>query len=159
MVNLLPFFEWCEATWLGAAVRDSVWLFPVVECVHLIALAWVAGAILVVDLRLLGFGFARQPVAAIAAGARRWLVTGLVVLVATGVLLFVSEAVECYENPMFWTKMALLAISLAVTFALRDRVCRAGDGTRLSQWGRPVAVLSLALWLGVALSGRAIGFY
>ena len=53
---LLPFFQWCETLWLGQFVVDSNWLFPVIEAVHLLALAVLGGAVLVVDLRLLGLG-------------------------------------------------------------------------------------------------------
>src|SRR5713226_2669711 len=55
-MSLLPFFEWCEHTAVGAAIRGSAWLFPVIEAFHLLALALIGGAILIVDLRLLGLG-------------------------------------------------------------------------------------------------------
>jgi hypothetical protein len=157
-VNLLPFFQWCEGTPIGAAIRESVWLFPVVECVHLIALAWVGGAIVVVDLRLLGFGLRQQPVSSVAADARRWLVAGLAVLVITGVLLFLSEAVKCYETPVFWVKMGTLALAIAFTFGVRERACRRAAGGPM-RFAKVVACVSLALWFTVALAGRAIGFY
>ena len=53
---LLPFFEWCETVWIGRAVVGSLWLFPVIEAVHLLALSVLGGPILIVDLRLLGTG-------------------------------------------------------------------------------------------------------
>ncbi len=49
-MDLLPFFEWCETTPLGLMVRESVWLFPVIESVHLLGLCILGGALLVVDL-------------------------------------------------------------------------------------------------------------
>ena len=55
-MSLLPFFEWCESTALGAVIRDSLWLFPVIEVVHLLGLSLIGGAVLVVDLRLIGVG-------------------------------------------------------------------------------------------------------
>ena len=54
--NLLPFFEWCEASWIGNAIRQSLWLFPVIEAVHLLGLCVLGGAVLMVDLRMLGAG-------------------------------------------------------------------------------------------------------
>src|SRR3981189_3568785 len=62
-MSLLPFFAWCESSALGGTIRSSSWLFPVIEAVHLLGLAVIGGAILVVDLRLFGFGLRRQPVA------------------------------------------------------------------------------------------------
>ena len=55
-MNLFPFFQWCEATSLGTAIRESTWAFAVIESVHLLALSVIGGAVLLVDLRLLGFG-------------------------------------------------------------------------------------------------------
>src|SRR5215475_3537307 len=62
-MSLLPFFQWCENSAVGEAIRGSSWLFPVIESFHLLGLAVIGGAILVVDLRLCGLGLRRQPVA------------------------------------------------------------------------------------------------
>ena len=63
---LLSFFEWCDATALGEAVRNSLWLFPAIEAVHLLGLCVLGGSLLVVDLRLLGLGLKRQTIAELA---------------------------------------------------------------------------------------------
>lgn len=158
-MSMLPFFEWCETTLIGTAIRSSLWLFPTIEVFHLIALAWLGGAVLLVDLRLLGFGFRRQSVARIAADARRWVIGSLVVIIGSGLLLFTSEALKCYSNPAFWIKMTCLVLAVVFTFTVRDRVCRAATDMRPPRWGKLVACVSLALWCGVALMGRGIGFY
>ena len=62
-MSLLAFFQWCEQSGIGAAIRRSAWLFPMIEAIHLLGLGFIGGAVLVVDLRLLGFGLRRQPVA------------------------------------------------------------------------------------------------
>src|SRR5687768_16154524 len=77
---LLPFFQWCESTWLGTAVRDSVWAFPVIESVHLLGLSLLGGSILIVDLRLLGLGLTRQRISDLARAARPWLLASLAVM-------------------------------------------------------------------------------
>src|SRR5688500_15147253 len=101
-MDLLPFFEWCENTGLGQFVRQSQWMFPVIEAVHLVALAMLGGTIFIVDLRLLGAGVRNHRVAALARDIRPWLVGGLSAMVVTGLLLFFSEAVKCYYNTSFW---------------------------------------------------------
>ena len=53
---LLPFFQWCESSWLGQLIPNSLWMFPVIEAGHLLALGVIGGAVLVVDMRLLGLG-------------------------------------------------------------------------------------------------------
>ena len=156
---LLPFFEWCEATTIGQAIRESLWLFPVIESIHLLGLAMIGGALLVVDLRLLGFGLTHQPVAQLARSAHPWLVGSLAVMLTTGISLFLSESIRCYYSPPFWTKMELLLAAILFTFTVRRKVALADEKRVGPIWGRVVAFVSLALWFGVGFSGRWIAFY
>lgn len=158
-MSLLPFFEWCEDTAVGHAIRDSLWLFPVIESVHLLALALIGGAILLVDLRLLGLGLRSQPVARLARDAQPWLIGGLVVMLSTGVLLFLSESIKCYYSPPFWNKMTFLLLALLFTSTVRRKVAAASETSVRPLWGKLVALVSLALWFGVGFSGRWIAFY
>lgn len=154
---MLSFFEWCEATWLGQLVRESVWLFPAIEATHLLALCLLGGAILIVDMRLLGVGLGRQPIAQVARGARPWMLAGLAVMLTTGVLLFLSEAVKCYHNPSFRVKMVALPLALLFTFLLRQPFAL-HDASETSVRSRALAMISVALWFTVAAAGRWIGF-
>jgi hypothetical protein len=153
---LLPFFQWCEAMWLGNAIRSSLWLFPVIEAVHLLGLALLGGAVLVLDLRLLGAGLAQRPVAYVARQVQPWLIGAIAVLVATGIPLFLSEAVKCFYSEAFRLKMVALALALSFTFGVRNPVARAQP--LRARWNRAVAAGSLALWFTVATAGRWIGF-
>ena len=153
---LLPFFQWCQDSALGLAIRESVWLFPIIEAVHLLALALIGGAVLVVDLRLAGLTLRTQPVAAIARDAQPWLVGSLAMMILTGALLFASEALKCYYSPPFWLKMMFLALAILFTFTIRRRVTENAAPPWLM---KTVALVSLLLWSGVGLMGRAIGFF
>jgi hypothetical protein len=155
-MDLLPFFEWCESTALGLIVRESIWLFPVIEAVHLLGLCLLGGALLVVDLRLLGTGLTGTPVATLARQARPWLITAVVVMATTGLLLFLSESVKCYYNQAFWVKITTFPVALAFTFAVRQRVVGIDGATRAAE--RLTGAASLALWFTVAAAGRWIGF-
>ncbi len=154
---LEPFFRWCEASAIGRAVAESVWAFPILEAVHLLGLCMLGGAVLVVDLRLLGAGLTGQSVARLSRYARPWLVAALVVMVLTGVPLFLSEAIKAYYNTSFWVKMCTLPVALTFTFAVRERVARREDPVP-DALGRLVGAVSLALWFTVAAAGRWIGF-
>jgi hypothetical protein len=156
-VTLLEVFERLEASALGTAIRDSLWLFPVIEAVHLLGLALLGGAVLVVDLRLLGTGLASKPVAYVARQIQPWLVGALTVLIATGVPLFLSEAVKCYYSDAFRLKMCALALALAFTFGVRNRAAKTEPAPSPGR-ARLLAACSLALWLTVAAAGRWIGF-
>lgn len=155
---LLPFFEWCEATAVGSAIRGSSWLFPVIESVHLLALALLGGALLVVDLRLLGFGLRNQPLRQLARDAEPWLVGSLAVMIATGVPLFLSESIKCYYSPAFWLKITAIPLAIAFTFTVRRKVANADDTRTALRLKTLVALVSLMLWFGVAAAGRWIGF-
>ena len=154
---LESFFRWCESTMIGRAVNDSVWAFPILEAVHLVGLCVLGGAVLVVDLRLLGFGLTGQPVARLARYARPWLFASLAIMVLTGVPLFLSEAIKAYYNTSFWVKMTTLPVALTFTFAVRERIARR-DAAEPGMVGRIVGAVSLALWFTVAAAGRWIGF-
>jgi hypothetical protein len=157
-MSLLPFFTWCEHTAIGEAIRNSQWLFPVIESVHLLALILIAGAVLVVDMRLFGVGLRRQPVALLARDAQPWLIGGLIVMLSSGILLFLAEAIKCYYSPAFAVKMTSLFLALVFTFTARRKVTLT-DESRMNPWlSKLVAVVSVTLWTGVGIGGRWIGF-
>jgi hypothetical protein len=155
-MNLLPFFQWCEATALGDMVRQSLWLFPVIEAFHLVAFAVLGGAVLLMDLRLLGLVMRSQPAAQIARDSRPWLIGSLAVMLTSGVLLFLSEAVKCYYSFPFKVKMVSLFLAIVFTWTLHGKVATAGR--ERAGVSRLVAVVSLVLWGAVAWGGRWIGF-
>ena len=152
----IVFFEWCEATVLGTAVRNSVYAFPLIEAVHLVALCVMGGALIMVDLRLLGLGMKDQNAGHLAHLVRPWLVGAIVVMLSTGVLLFLSEAIKCFYNTSFWVKMITLPIALGFTFLVRDPRIMKGAPTLLQS--RMLGSVSMALWFVVAASGRWIGY-
>jgi len=157
-MSLLSFVQWCYQTAIGEGIRDSIWLFPVIEAFHLVGLGLTAGAVLVVDLRLLGAGLTKQPVARLAADTQPWLLGSLALMLTSGGLLFLAEATKCYNSPAFWVKMTSLVLVLLFTFTLRRRVTRANLATERPLLGRVTALISLSLWFGVAWGGRWIGF-
>jgi hypothetical protein len=157
-MDLLPFFQWSEETGLGRAVRESVWAFAVIESVHLLALATLGGATLVVDMRMLNLGLRSRPVSELARDTQRFVRGGLAVLIVSGIALFASEAVKCYYSSPFWVKMSALVLAIGFTFTIRRRVALASEGQVSGGVQMLVAVVSIALWFTVAASGRWIGF-
>lgn len=159
---------WCEAFgWIdfyrgigdgsiGRTIAESLWLFPVIEVVHLFGLAVLGGSVIVMDLRLLGVGLKNTAPARVLANTRPWFFVGLVVMVATGVPLFLSETTKCCFNHSFEVKITALFLAVLYTLAVRNRIAvREGTSTCVMQG---VAVLSLGLWFTVAAAGRWIGF-
>ena len=157
-MSLLPLFQSLEASGIGDAIRESLWLFPVIESLHLLGLVVIAASVLVVDMRLFGVGLRDQPVSRLARNMEPWFVASLVVMLATGVLLFLSEAIKCYYSIAFWIKIGCLALVILYTFTIRRRVVMS-DAQRISPaTAKLVAVISVVLWSGVGWGGRWIGF-
>jgi hypothetical protein len=163
-----PFASWAAATALGAGISGSNWLFAAIESFHLAGLAVLGGAVVLVDLSLLGVALADEPLPALSRDAEPWLLAGLAVTIASGALLFLSEATKFYSAG-FWdsaeapfvAKMVFLFAAIGFTFTVRRRWLRAADrpAGRPSARDRIVATTSLLLWLAVGVGGRAIGFY
>ena len=153
---LFQFFQWVDGSGLGEAIRESKWLFPVIESVHLLGLAVIGGAILIVDLRLMGFGLRRQSVRQLATDVQPYLIGSLIVMLISGAMLFTSEAVKCYYHEAFWMKMTSLAMAILFTFTIRRGITKA-DGIKPMR-SRLIALISLVLWSGVGIGGRWIGF-
>ena len=155
---LLPFFEWCETLWLGQFVVGSNWLFPVIESVHLLALALLGGAVFLVDFRLVGLVLKERPVSELARDARPWMIGALVGMILTGIPLFLSEPIKCYYSTAFWIKMTTLPIAVVFAFTVRTRVTRSESVHNTTRRQQLVGALSIALWFTVAAAGRWIGF-
>lgn len=154
----VEYFEMLEDTGLGSYVRESLWLFPVIEAIHLLGLCLLGGAVLVVDLRLFGWGLKGQGIAELARHARRWMIGGVVLMILTGVPLFLSEAVKCYYNTSFWVKMGSFPVALGFTFAVREPVIIRDRMLEVSGKSRLLGAASMILWFTVAAAGRWIGF-
>ena len=157
-MSVLSFFTWCENTWLGEAIRDSRWLFPVIESIHLLGLAVIGGAVLMMNLRLLGFGLRRQPAAQLWRDTRPWLMGSLTVMLVSGILLFTSEATKLYYHEAFWVKMVSLLMAALFTFTVVRRVALADPDRLRPLWSRAAAIISIFLWSTVGICGRWIGF-
>ncbi len=156
---LLSAFQWIESLGFSVAINNSLYAFALIESVHLVALAVIGGAVLIVDLRLLGVGFRNQAVADVAVAARPWLMGSLVMILLTGFLLFASLAAsKYYYNEAYWWKMYFLAAAIVFTFAVRQPLALGDPRRTQTGLAKVIAVASIFLWLGVAFMGRAIGF-
>ena len=152
-------FQWLERTSLSVAINESLWAFAVVEAIHLVALAVIGGAVLVVDLRLLGFVFQKQRVGDVARVAQPWFLGSLAAMLLTGFVLFLSLAAsKYYVHDYFWVKMYFLAGAMLFSFLIRQRIIMGDDGRANSALGKVVAIVSIFLWSGVGFAGKAIGY-
>ncbi len=146
---------------LGQAMRQSLYLYPAVEIVHLLAIALLVGSILALDLRLVGW----RVVAPSWPLARHLLpiaVAGFAFAVLSGLLLFTTEAASLAFNPAFRIKLLLLLLA-----GLNALLLHRGPWRDIGQWSgapkpparvRAAAILSAVLWVGVLSFGRLIAY-
>ena len=152
----LAFCRWCNESFFGHSIRDSAWLFPFVEVFHLLALALLGGILIMLNLSLVGVRFGTTSLRELSRELRPWMTGCIVVMLLSGFLLFSTEAVKLYGNWAFQLKMIFLVLALLFTLTIHRKVLDtppAGIGQR-----GLIALVSLMLWLGVGLGGRAIGF-
>ncbi len=156
-MSLLHLFQWFDSTTIGNVIRESTYIFPVVEVFHLFGLTLLLGTLTITDLRMLGVGMRRQSVAEVATQLAPWSIWGAVVTIISGILLFLSEAMKCYDNAAFPWKMWFLLAGILLYLLVQRRITRPGANTNPALL-KTVAVLSLVFWYGVAVAGRAIAF-
>ena len=151
MPDLLTFCKWLEATTLGSSIRESLWLFPVIETLHLFGIVLLVGASTAFDLRLLGWALRAHPIDDLGRRLLPWAWAGFTVQVLTGFLLFSSEATKCYANPAFRIKMLLLVLAGVNAFIFHT-------ASRSPLFAKIAGAASILLWLGIIAAGRFIGF-
>lgn len=162
MPDMVNVCRWLEQTPVGARMRGSLWLFPVVETAHLLGMAAFLATVASLDLRLMGCAMRRQRISRLAQRLFPWIWGGFAVQVVTGALLFCSEAVKIYNNPAFRLKMLLIFLSgvhaLIFQLVIYPKVAVWNDSTTLPMRVKLAGGVSILLWIGVVAAGRFIGF-
>ena len=147
---------------VGGDAEGSEWVFPIVETIHVLALATVFGSIAMVDLRLLGISSRQSRVSRLSDEVLPWTWSAFIVAAITGTLLFISKAPTYWANPQF--EMKFLAMFLA---GVNMMVFQFGVYRRVADWDTAVPTplaariaggLSISLWIVVIFMGRWIGF-
>src|SRR5262245_38040518 len=105
MNSVFPFFTWVNDSWVAHWIANSAWIFPALEGVHIVALAVLFGAVIFVDLQMLGIVRSDTAVWRLEESLRPWVFSSLVFILVTGVLLFASEATKLYNSGPFRIKV------------------------------------------------------
>jgi len=162
-VSIHGIFEFIDATQSSTALRESLYVFPIVEGLHVVSLALSVGLVIWFDLRLAGWILKDQPVSAVFRPLRPFMLTGFAITIVTGSLLFWSLAMRCYGSPFFWAKVIMLVlagVNIAVYHLTIDR--------RQTEWNaapipprqaRIAGLVSLTLWVGIIAAGRMMAYF
>ena len=158
MSIFLPVFQWFGRSWVGMRINDSMWLFPALEAVHIVALAMLCGAILILNLRLFGITLPGKPIRQLAEELAPWILVSLLIILGSGLMLFASEAMKVYASVPFRVKMILLFAAIAFHYTIYSHMIYTDEPQVSPTWNKLAATVSLVLWFSVGLGGRAIGF-
>lgn len=147
----------------GTALRESLYLFPLVEGIHLLGLALSFGLIFFTDLRLIGVFLPKVPLSQVLGQLRRWIFTGFALTFITGFLLFWAGAETLIHNPAFLVKCVAIVIALANALAFEvtwgKRGAAWGDQPALPAAARVAGWVSLTFWTAATIGGRLIPYY
>jgi hypothetical protein len=162
-MSLAPtLIRWLQHTPLSTTIRESDWVFPTIECVHVIAFVTVVGSIAVVDLRLIGVASRDRRISDLTEELLplTWIAFG--VAAAAGLLLFISKPVTYTQNVFFLGKMVLL-LAAGVNMALFQRLVHPRLVGQPADSPPPLVarasgLASLTLWIAIVACGRWIGF-
>jgi hypothetical protein len=152
---------WIERSPLAVAMRQEIWLYPSIEILHIWGFVMLVGSVAMLDLRLLGFARGLS-VRRLAGHLLPWTWGALLLIVPTGLLMFVAHAADFIANPAFALKLGLIfAAGLnAAAFHLGPyrSVERWDQGVTTPLAARLHAALSLILWMGVIACGRLLAY-
>lgn len=142
-----------EQSAVAASIRQSAWLYPFLEIVHITGIVILVGAAFMFDLRLLGFS-KHLPVDGLERHLLPWSIRGSLLVIPSGILLFITNAGTLGYDPVFWTKMGLLVLASGNAL-LFHRVATPGSKAIMA---KVLAVFSLVLWIAVITCGRLLAY-
>lgn len=161
-MSILTFCQWLQGTSLAEEVRENGLLFPLLEGTHVLAATFLVGSVAIVDLRLLGVRAFSASIRQLMASVLPLTWTAFVCAVATGGMLFSSDAEQYSRNLPFQLKLGLLGLVAVNMLIFHLTTCRT-----LSRWddsvhtplpARAAGIASLIFWIGIIACGRGIGF-
>jgi uncharacterized protein DUF6644 len=161
-MSLLEICQWIEQTPSSVALRESIWVFPILETTHVLGLAFSVGTIFWFDLRLLGAGLRRYSVSETFGYVRPWMFGGFALMMITGVVLLWAHAVQAYGSGYFRVKLILLVLAGANIAGFHLTIDR-----RRHEWDdlpvpplrvRLAGAASLVLWFGIVAVGRLMAY-
>ena len=159
---LARFCQWLYDSEIGTGIRESIWVFPIIEGTHLLGIALSVGMLCWFDLRLMGLALPDQPVSKVWRQVMPAALIGFVLMFVTGLFLFWAEAIRAYASVHFWIKIALLVVAgvNALTF-------EATAHRNMAEWdlspvpplrARVTGAVSLVLWTAIIITGRTMAY-
>ena len=161
-MSLLSFVQWVAATRASVGMHESIWAFPIVESVHVLGLCLFLGMAVLWDLRLLGVTFGDVSAVEVNERLMPWMWAGAVVMVLSGIAVFLNDPIRYYNNIFFRIKAVMLLLAVLNAWVFQTGIYR-----HIVRWDREVrtpltaklaGVASLVLWAAIVIAGRMIAY-
>jgi hypothetical protein len=158
---IVGILHWLENTSWAIGIRQSLWLYPVLEIVHLTGIVILVGAAFMFDLRLLGFS-KNLSVYGLARHLLPWSQRGLLLIIPSGILLFITNSETLGTDPTFWLKMILLilaAINVLVfhKWIFKHQINSKAHG-KIILSSKISALISIIVWIAIIACGRLLAY-
>jgi hypothetical protein len=161
-MSLRAFAQWLSETPGSIALHQSVYMYPLVESVHVLTLSVFLGTAVMLDLRLLGLTMRSVPVGEVADGLFPWMLAGFVIMTITGALLFYGIPMRAYQSVFFRVKVILLILAGLNAWwyhaTVHETAASRGNSSVTPRRARVAGAVSLVLWAGIVVSGRMIAY-
>jgi hypothetical protein len=161
-MSIIEMCQWLQDTSIGTSIRESTWVFPILEGTHLLMIALSVGTLLVIDLRLAGLLFTREPISRVTKAVMPASLVGFVIMFATGILLFWCQAVKAYSSIYFKLKILFLVMAginaLVFELTLRSKLGPHDNDPMPPFRARVAGITGLILWAGVICAGRTMAY-
>jgi hypothetical protein len=162
MADVPAIISWMQNSDIGTGIRESIWMFPIVETSHVLALSLSVGVLVWLDLRLLGWGMKHEPVSVVHKQVMPLALVGFIIMFISGILLFWSEAEKCYLSGFYRAKMLFLLLAgvNAIVFEISTK-------KSIEEWdkypippvkARLAGLFSILTWSAVIIAGRATAY-
>lgn len=151
--------QYLEHSGWAVSIRQSTWLYPFLEIVHITGIALLVGPAILFDLRLLGFA-RHLPVNGLGRHLLSWSIRSLLLVIPSGFLLFMTNATTLGYDPVFWTKMSLLLVAAVNALLFRRYISPRlrSTTTVLPRGARLIAIVSILVWIAVIACGRLLAY-
>jgi uncharacterized membrane protein len=155
--------QWLFDSALGTSIRESTYVFPLIETLHVLAITLLVGTVAILDLRLWGAVLKGEKVTTVARQLLPLTWAGFALVLSSGVLLFIAEAAKLYSNPAFRLKLLFLVLvglnPLVFHFTIYRSVDQWDEAVVTPARARLAGAVSLSLWAGIIVAGRAIAYF
>jgi hypothetical protein len=153
--------QWLETSSWSSAIRQSTWLYPALEIVHITGIVLLVGPAFLFDIRLLGFS-TNIPVSALERHLLTWSRRALLLIIPSGLLLFITNAVALAHNPFFHTKLILIGVAAVNVWVFHRITFRSVAGWNISvpspASAKIAALVSIITWIAVIACGRLLAY-